>query len=41
MADQLGRDSWELVSVVTRQNAHSAEVGFFRRRKEVEALGSH
>lgn len=41
MADELGRDSWELVSVVTRQNAHSAEVGFFRRRKKVEALGSH
>lgn len=34
MADVLGRDSWELVNVVTRQNARSAEwVGFFRRAK--------
>ena len=32
MANDLGQDSWELVSVVSRQNAHGAEwVGFFRR----------
>jgi hypothetical protein len=34
MADDLGRDSWELVSVVTRQNARSVDlVGSFRRPK--------
>ena len=32
MADDLGRGSWELVSVVTRQNARNTEwVGFFKR----------
>ncbi|HEY2171685.1 MAG TPA: hypothetical protein VGJ30_18820 [Candidatus Angelobacter sp.] len=32
MADDLGQDSWELVSVVSRQNAHGKEwIGFFRR----------
>lgn len=34
MANNLGRASWELVSVVSRQNARGAElVGFFRRPK--------
>lgn len=32
MADDLGEDSWELVSVVTRQSGRGTEwVGFFRR----------
>jgi hypothetical protein len=34
MADELGQQSWELVSVVTRENHGAAEwVGFFRRPK--------
>lgn len=34
MANDLGRDSWELVSVVTRQNGRVTEfVGFFKRPK--------
>ncbi len=38
MANDLGKTSWELVSVVSRQNARGAElVGFFRRAKLVDA----
>lgn len=34
MANDLGRDSWELVSVITRQNAGVTEwIGFFKRPK--------
>jgi hypothetical protein len=34
MADELGHNSWELVSVVTRENHGAAEwVGFFKRPK--------
>ena len=37
MADDLGRDSWELVSVVTRQNAHRTEwLGFFKTPQAVD-----
>src|SRR5215471_2840014 len=33
-ANDLGQDSWELVSVITRQNGHVTElVGFFKRPK--------
>jgi len=33
-ANDLGRDSWELVSVITRQNLGNAEwIGFFKRPK--------
>jgi len=32
--DMWGRESWELVSVLTRQNAHGSEwIRFFRRLK--------
>lgn len=34
VANDLGKASWELVSVVSRQNAHGTElIGFFRRPK--------
>ena len=34
MADDLGRDSWELVSVIAKQDAGFAEwIGFFKRQK--------
>ena len=36
--NNLGRDSWELVSVITRQNIGTAEwIGFFKRPKRAES----
>jgi len=38
LANDLGKASWELVSVVSRQNAHGTElIGFFRRPKPDDA----
>lgn len=38
VANDLGKASWELVSVVSRQNAHGTElIGFFRRPKPDDA----
>jgi len=38
VANDLGKASWELVSVVSRQNAHGTElIGFFRRPKSDDA----